>query len=245
MKVHFFVTCLADQFFAEAAADAVRLLRHLGCDVSFAPDQACCGQSAFNGGHRPHAVTMAEQTCDVYAGKSADIPIVLPSGSCSVMIKHHFADLVGADTVVPQAHELSRFIVEVLKVTNLGNGLAGKTVALHQGCHALRSPGHAPPCASAGHQDDPSRILLETAGASVVEWAAEEECCGFGGLFSVKLPDVSAAMADRKLETLPSVDLVVSADPGCLLQLQGRARMRRTGTTFAHIATVLWQAVDP
>ena len=113
--------------------------------------------------------------------------------------------------------------------------MVGTTIAYHHGCHALRE---------LGVEEEPL-TLLRSAGASVVEWEADRECCGFGGLFSTKMPEVSAAMADRKLETLPPVDVVTSSDGGCLLQLTGRAARRADETPFRHVASLLWQGVSP
>lgn len=268
MNVALFVTCLADHYFADAAADTVRLLRHLGCEVGFPPDQTCCGQPAYNAGHIPEARRMAGHTLDVFADADA---VVLPSGSCATMVKKFYPRLVGggatqADTdaygstaagtttgaanpavgttaaastaaatsLADRTWDLAEFIVRRLGVTELGDGLAGRRVAVHQGCHALRE---------LRLETEPA-VLLEGAGAEVVPWEAQEECCGFGGLFSVKMTAVSAAMADRKLDTLPEVDWVVSGDGGCVLHLDGRSRARGCGIEFVHLATALWRGVN-
>ncbi|MDE2979785.1 MAG: (Fe-S)-binding protein [Gemmatimonadota bacterium] len=259
MRVALFVTCLADHYFAEAAADTVRLLRHLGCEVAFPADQTCCGQPAYNAGRLGEARRMAEHTLGVFAGAvgepgdpaASDAPaapdgpaatdaVVLPSGSCATMVKKFYPRLLagGRDTAPPTAladrtFDLAEFIVHRLGVTELGSGLAGRRVAVHQGCHALRE---------LRLETEPA-VLLEGAGAEVVPWEAQEECCGFGGLFSVKMTAVSAAMADRKLDTLPEVDWVVSGDGGCVLHLDGRNRARGTGVEFVHLATALWRGV--
>lgn len=246
MKVAFFVTCLADHYFADAAADAVRLLRHLGCEVSFPPDQTCCGQPAYNAGRTGEALRMAEHTLDVFGGQpdnpaGADA-VVLPSGSCATMVKKFYPRLatspggsaVRATALAERSWDLAEFIVRRLGVTRLGDGLAGRRIAVHQGCHALRE---------LRLETEPA-TLLEGAGAEVVPWEAQEECCGFGGLFSVKMTAVSAAMADRKLETLPDVDWVVSGDGGCVLHLDGRSRARGDRVEFVHLATALWRGVN-
>ena len=237
MKVALFVTCLADHYFAEAAADAVRLLRHLGCEVTFPGAQTCCGQPAYNAGMSSEAARMARHTMDVFADCEA---VVVPGGSCATMVKKFYPRLAPSDRAVQAAaladrtFELGEFIVRRLGVTRVGSGLAGRRVAVHQGCHALRE---------LRLETEPA-VLLEGAGAEVVPWEAEEECCGFGGLFSVKMTSVSTAMADRKLDTLPSVDWVVSGDGGCILQLDGRSRVRGSGVEFVHLATALWRGVD-
>lgn len=231
MNVALFVTCLADHYFADAAADAVRLLRHLGCTVSFPPAQTCCGQPAYNAGRNAEALRMARHTCEVLEGTDA---VVVPSGSCAAMVRKFYPRLMdGTDspTLPDRTFELAEFIVHRLGVTGLGDGLAGRRVAIHQGCHALRELRLV---------SEPA-TLLRGCGAEIVPWAAHDECCGFGGLFSVKMTAVSAAMADRKLETLPEVDWVVSGDGGCLLQLDGRSRAGGMGVEFMHLATALWR----
>lgn len=238
-KVRFFVTCLADHYFADAAADAVRLLRLLGCDVDFPEAQTCCGQPAYNAGLAEDAGRMARYTMDVFGAADESSTVVLPSGSCATMVKKFYRRIAGdrgeeASKLAARTYELAEFIVHRLGVTNLGSGLAGKRVAVHQGCHALREL----------RLVTEPRTLLEGAGAEVVPWEAEDECCGFGGLFSVKMTAVSAAMADRKLDTLPDADWVVSGDPGCLLQLEGRSRARGSQTRFVHLATALWQGAS-
>lgn len=135
----------------------------------------------------------------------------------------------------PQVFELAQFVVDVLGRDRLGTGLRGLRVAYHHGCHALRA---------LGVRTQPIQ-LLETAGAVVVPWEADTECCGFGGLFSAKFPEVSTAMADRKLDTLPDVDVLTSADGGCLLQLSGRLADRGGDTPVVLLPSLLWRAAEP
>ncbi len=237
MRVALFVTCLGDQFFAEAAADAVRLLRALGVEVDFPRDQTCCGQPAYNAGYRREALQMARHTLRVF--EHAEY-VVLPSGSCTAMVRAFYPELLREDApayraaadLAQRTYELSEFIVRVLGVTELGPGLEGRRVAYHHGCHALRE---------LGLREEPL-TLLRNAGAELVDWEAAEECCGFGGLFSVKLPEVSLAMADRKLDTLPAPDLLTSADGGCLLHLAGRLEHRGLSVPVKPLASVLWEA---
>ncbi|HSG09073.1 MAG TPA: (Fe-S)-binding protein [Longimicrobiales bacterium] len=237
MRVALFATCLGDRLFADACADAVRLLRHLGVTVEFPRGQTCCGQPAHNAGHVDEARRMARHTLDVFADAEY---VVLPSGSCAGMLRHTYPGLLEgahadqARLLAGRTFELSQFVVEVLGVTDLGDGLEGRRVAYHHGCHALRS---------LRIHDEPL-ALLRGAGAQVLPWEADQECCGFGGLFSVKLPVVSAGMADRKLDTLPPVDVVTSSDGGCLMQLSGRAGRRGEAIPFRHLASLLWEAVS-
>ena len=236
MRVALFATCLGDRFFPDACADAVRLLRHFGVEVDVPPAQTCCGQPAFNAGHRAEAVRMARHTLRVFGGAEH---VVLPSGSCAGMMRRFYPELVDGPegqrlrALGERTFELSQFLVDVLEVERIGTGLDGRRVAYHHGCHALRE---------LGVRDQPVR-LLRGAGAEVVAWSTDEECCGFGGLFSAKLPHVSAAMADSKLDSLPEVGCVTSADAGCLMQLSGRAGRRESRMPFRHLASVLWEGV--
>jgi L-lactate dehydrogenase complex protein LldE len=236
VRVALFATCLGDQFFAEACADAVRLLRRFGAVVDFPADQTCCGQPAYNAGRRDEAVRMARHTLAAFRDTEY---VVLPSGSCAGMMRCFYPDLVDeaargeAEALAARTFELSQFLVEVLGVERIGSGLSGRRVAYHHSCHALRELGVR----------EPPLTLLRGSGAEVVPWIAAEECCGFGGLFSAKLPEVSAGMADRKLGTLPEVDMVTSSDAGCLLQLSGRAAHTKMKTRFRHLASALWEGV--
>lgn len=239
MRVALFVTCLGDHFFADAGVAAVLLLRRLGVEVTFPPGQTCCGQPAFNAGHTEEARAMARHTLDVLEGAES---VVLPSGSCAAMLRRFYGELFspGSDEAAAverlgeRTYELGEFLVDVLEVEELGDGLRGRRVAYHHGCHALRE---------LGVRDAPLR-LLAAAGAEVVPWEAAEECCGFGGLFSVKNPEVSAGMADRKLDTVPEVDVLTSADGGCLLQLRGRMERRDLDLPIRHLAELLWEGMD-
>lgn len=234
MRVSLFATCLGDQFYADACADAVRLLRHLGAQVDFPAAQTCCGQPAFNSGHRAEAARIARHTIGVF--EDAEY-VVLPSGSCAGMVRCFYPEIVESDAaarLASRTYELSQFVVGVMGVTDLGTGLSDRTVAYHHGCHALRE---------LRSEEEPLTLLRGT-GAEILEWEADKECCGFGGLFSAKLPEVSAAMADRKLDTVPDVDFVTSADGGCLMQLDGRRHHRGDGARFVHLASLLWEGVD-
>jgi L-lactate dehydrogenase complex protein LldE len=235
MKIALFATCLGDQFHADAVADSVRLLRSLGVEVGFPDAQTCCGQPAFNAGFRDEALAMAAHTRKVFEGASH---IVLPSGSCAAMLRVMYSQLApdaerGAwQEFGTRAYELAEFIVRVLGVEHLGDGLRGQRVAYHHGCHALRELG----------LEGEAPGLLVGAGADVVAWEADRECCGFGGLFAVKHAPVSVAMADRKIDTLPAVDCLTSADGGCLLHLGGRMAHRGVQIPVRHLASLLWQA---
>ena len=240
VRASLFVTCLGDHFYADAAASAVRLLRKLGVEVDFPEAQTCCGQPAFNAGRDAEARRMAAHTLEVFRESEY---VVLPSGSCACMLRRFYVHLAHEDSAMSgqvadlagRTFELAEFLVRVVGVTELGRGLEGRRIAYHHGCHALRE---------LGIREEPL-ALLAGAGAEVVPWEAAEECCGFGGLFSVGFPQVSAGMADRKLDTLAevgAVDFLTSADCGCLLQLSGRMRRRGRDLAVRHLADVLWEA---
>lgn len=233
MRVALFITCLADQFYAEAGVAAVKLLRALGVEVDFPEGQTCCGQPAFNAGYWHEARPLAQRTLEVFWEAEY---VVLPSGSCASMVKNHYPELLPGSREAlelgERTYELSQFLVRVLGVERLGEGLKGRKVAYHHGCHALRE---------LGVKEEPL-LLLRNAGAELLPWEAEEECCGFGGLFSVKLPEVSLAMADRKLDALPQAEVLTSTDAGCLLHLSGRLGQRGKALRVAPLATLLWEA---
>lgn len=242
MKVSLFVTCVADQFFADAGVATVKLLRSLGCTVDFPAGQTCCGQPAYNAGYWAEARPVAEHTLSVFEQAQY---VVLPSGSCTTMVRAFYPELyrdhpkmfARAEALSHKTYELAEFIVKVLGVTRLGQGLAGKRIAYHHGCHVLRE---------LGIKQEPL-VLLHGAGAEIVDWAAAEECCGFGGLFSVKLPEVALSMADRKLSTLPpasQIDFLTSADGGCMLHLSGRVKNRKLNLPIKPLASVLWEATQ-
>jgi L-lactate dehydrogenase complex protein LldE len=234
MRVLFFPTCLGDRIFVDAALDAVRLLRAHGAEVRVPRGALCCGQPAFNAGHHGPAADVAAHTVDALRG---DDPIVVPSGSCAAMLRRRLVGLLGTDeaaSVAARTRELAEFLVEVFPAARPRSTGPGPRVAYHHGCHVLRE---------LGVRDAPL-TLLRGIGADVVPWPGDDECCGFGGLFSAKHPPVSAGMADRKLESLPEVDVLTSADGGCLMQLEGRIRRRGLGIPVRHLASVLWQAWD-
>jgi L-lactate dehydrogenase complex protein LldE len=239
MRVSFFVTCVADQFGSSAATSSLRLLRKFGVEVSFPQDQTCCGQPAYNAGYADDARELAKHYLNVFekALETSDF-VVVPSGSCGAMV-HHYPELFAHDPinlrrawdVSSRVFELTQFLVEKLRVTHPGVDLSGVRVAYHDSCHAMRNM---------GVKQQP-RILLEAAGATLLPW--DETCCGFGGLFSVKLPELSSAMMNRKLDSLTvdasDADVLTSTDLGCLMQLGGGLARRQNAPRVVHIAELL------
>lgn len=221
-----FTTCLGDLLFPAAVADAETLLRRAGFEVVVPEGQVCCGQPAFNSGHHAAARRVARTFVRSF---DREVPVVCPSGSCATMAARYLPELVGCDPY--EVWELSAFLdaqdAEPPPVNE------GRVVAYHDSCHMLRELGIS----------EPPRRLLERSGAIVHRLERPDLCCGFGGTFSVRQPEVSLAMADDKLGSAGSVDALVSADPGCLMHLRGRAERTGAGPPLVHLATALARGV--
>ncbi|MEA2123347.1 MAG: L-lactate dehydrogenase complex protein LldE [Solirubrobacteraceae bacterium] len=223
MRVQLFVTCLVDLAYPEVGERAVALLERLGCEVEFPAAQTCCGQPAHNSGHPAPARRVTEAWVDAFAATEG--PIVAPFGSC-VHFVHGHAGAVGARVV-----DLASFIVDTLGITDAGGRYDGR-VAWHDECHLLRGLGTA----------DAARTLLAgVRGCEVVDTARPELCCGFGGTFAIKVPEVSVAMADEKIDAAVAAgaQAIVSTDPGCLMHLEGRARRRGLDLRVHHLVDLL------
>ncbi len=231
-----FPTCLGDAVAPSAVRDAAAVLRAAGVDPIAPRGAACCGQPAWNSGFVSDARRVARTTLRALADAEA---VVVPAGSCAAMMRLHWPALFeGAErklarTVAGRVFELSQYLVDELGVTSIGSP-GDLTVAYHDSCHMLREL----------RVHDQPRTLLRSV-ATLVELPRSERCCGFGGTFSVRYPEVSTAMADDKLGAAEAagITLIASADPGCAMQLGGRAS--RTGRPLAveHLATVLARAL--
>ena len=220
-----FATCLGDFLLPDAVADAERLLCAAGYEVVFPEDQVCCGQPAFNAGHRGPARRVARTFVRAFAH---DSPVVCPSGSCAAMVEHRLPELTGCAPY--QVWELSTFLDAAGFEPPETNG--GRRLAYHDSCHALREL----------RVTEPPRRLLRRSGAELVELRRPDLCCGFGGTFSVRQPEISVAMADDKLADAARADALVTADPGCLVHVGARsARVR--GVPVVHLATALARGV--
>ena len=212
------------------------VLERLGYSVEFRERQTCCGQPAFNSGYRDEARSLALHFLDVF--RDAEW-IVVPSGSCTSMIVHHFAQLFADDPtalaaaqhIAQRTWEFSRFLLEVAQVEDVGARFDG-AVTYHDSCHALREL-HV--------KDGPRRLLTNVRGLELREMDIATECCGFGGTFSVKFPDVSGAMARTKIDSIvrTGAGTVVSIDSSCLMQLQGAMRRAGLDIRTMHLAEVL------
>jgi L-lactate dehydrogenase complex protein LldE len=234
-----FVTCIVDTLYPEVGEAVARVLARAGVRVAFPAGQTCCGQPAFNAGLRPLARRMAEQTLRAFAG--APGPVVIPSGSCSAMVRHGYLELFAGDSEwLPRAeslagrcYEFAEFLVDVLGVTDLGARYPGR-LTYHPSCHLSRD---------LGVNEQPRRLLRSVREAEILELPQAEECCGFGGLFSVEHPEISSAMLARKLGNIQEsgAPLVVSCDAGCIANMNGGLHRQGRPERAIHIAQILEQ----
>jgi L-lactate dehydrogenase complex protein LldE len=237
--VQLMVTCLVDQFFPETGLAAVEVLERLDVRIDCPAGQTCCGQPAFNAGFSGDARAMARHTIDVFGDH--DLPVVAPSGSCTDMVVHHYPVLLAGDAayagravaLARRTFEFSQFIVDRLDVTDVG-ARAGGRLTYHPCCHGLRG---------LGIRDQPERLLAAVQGPERCTLAEAETCCGFGGLFSVKMADISGAMLKRKLDCIQEcgASTVVVTDVSCLMHMAGGLRRLGSGIQVRHIADVLRQ----
>lgn len=235
--VQLFATCLIETLRPEAGMAVVRVLEKIGLQVEYPEGQTCCGQPAFNGGAFDDSRVMGRHTLGVLS--RSDMPIVVPSGSCADMIVHHYPELFAADpvygpraeAVAKRTYEFSQFLVDVLGVSDLGARFPGK-VAYHPSCHLLRG---------LGVTEQPRRLLAAVADTEVVEQADPTECCGFGGLFAVKMSDISGALLKRKLDDLEQsgAQTVAGCDVSCLLHIAGGLHRRGSKIETRHLAELL------
>lgn len=234
MRLGLFIPCFVDLSFPNVGIATVRLLEHLGFDLEFPPAQTCCGQPHFNAGHLQEARALALRFCEIFSPYDA---IVSPSGSCVAMVRNHYPALVGEQDVCARTFELSEFLVRQRGFLDLGARLPGRA-ALHIGCHALRE---------LRIDHDVRTLLSHVAGLELVDVSSQQWCCGFGGTFSVKFPEISTAMGDRKLQPIldADVDYLISTDSSCLLHLQGMLdRKKLSRPKPMHLAEVLATCVE-
>jgi L-lactate dehydrogenase complex protein LldE len=237
MKVSLFVTCLVDQLWPSIGTSTVEVLRRAGCEVVFDQRQTCCGQPAFNTGYRQEARAMARRFIEIFEESGAEA-IVSPSGSCTAMV-HHFRDLfpddedwrARAQAVATRTHEFGSFLVNVLGIEDVGASFAGR-VTWHDACHGLRE---------LNVHSEPRRLIRQVRGAEFVELRNADSCCGFGGTFSVKYPEISVAILDNKIDAIEQagVRAVVSSDASCLMQIGGRLSRNGSVVKPMHLAELL------
>ena len=235
-SVSLFVPCLVDSHYPRVGMAVVRVLERLGLGVACPPDQTCCGQPAFNAGYRKEARAAARRFVEVFQDAET---VVCPSGSCVAMVRLHypllFADhpdwLRRARAVAARTFEFTEFLVDVLGAADLGARFDGR-VTYHDSCHLLRS---------LGIRGQPRRLLAGVAGADFVEMERSDACCGFGGTFAVKYPEISAALADEKAAHIrdTGAEAVVGCDMGCLMNIQGRLSRIGSDVKVLHMAELL------
>ena len=238
MRVALMVTCLNDALFPDVGKATVRLLRRLGVDVAFPDGQTCCGQPMVNTGYVDEAVPAVRAFVDAFHGFDH---VVTPSGSCAGSARHQHA-LVARRTgdaglatavaeVSPRVLELSEFLVDVLRVTDVGASFP-HTVTYHPTCHSLRMLGVG---------DRPLSLLREVRGIRLVDLPDAQSCCGFGGTFAVKNPDTSIAMGSDKARHVvdSGAEVLVAGDSSCLMHIGGLLSRQRSGVRTMHLAEVL------
>jgi L-lactate dehydrogenase complex protein LldE len=241
VRIGLFVTCVNDLLYPGTGQAVVRILERLGHEVDFPEAQTCCGQMHANTGYRDEAVPLVRRFCQVFQGYDA---VVAPSGSCVAMIRDSYPRLAEGDealsaavaAVTPRVYELSELLVDVLGVTELG-AVYPHRVTYHTTCHGLRTLRLG---------DRPQQLLRAVRGIDLVELPAADECCGFGGTFAVKNPDVSTAMLADKVRHVLDTDaeVLAAADNSCLAHISGGLGRLRTGVRSVHYAEILASTVD-
>jgi L-lactate dehydrogenase complex protein LldE len=229
MRVSLFIPCYVDQFFPQIGIATVQILRRAGCDVHYPTAQTCCGQPAFNTGYWPEARKLAENFCKNFADADA---IVCPSGSCTAMVRNFYGELLGKSPEISEkTFEVCEFLVKKLNVIDLDASFPAK-ITYHDSCHALRE---------LRCHDEPRQLLQKVRGLELAEMPENDSCCGFGGTFSVKFGEISAAMGDAKLANIEKTgaQYVVSADASCLMHIGGLLARKKSAVKPIHIAEIL------
>lgn len=235
-RVALFVTCLVDQFYPQVGESVVKVLRRLGADVIFNPAQTCCGQPAFNTGFREEAREVAARVLDLF--DDADY-VVAPSGSCTSMMKVFYPELFVGDAghlakvekLRTRLFEFSEFLVKVMKIEDVGARFPHR-IAYHDSCHLLRE---------LGIESEPRTLLRGVRDIELLDLKDHQLCCGFGGTFSVKFPEVSAAMGNDKVKAAitAGAEYLVANDSGCLMHLAGLIHRQGLPLKTMHLAEVL------
>jgi len=235
-RVALFITCLGDQFFPQVGECVVEVLRRLGVEVSFNPAQTCCGQPAFNTGYREEAREVAARVLDLF--DEAEY-VVAPSGSCTTMMRVFYPELFADDPqrlsqverLRGRLFEFSEFLVKILKVEDVGASFRGR-LTYHDSCHLLRE---------LRIESEPRKLIRAVRGVDLVEMQDYQLCCGFGGTFSVKFPEVSVAMGDDKVKAAlaAGAEYLVANDSGCLMHLAGVIHRQGLPLRTIHLAELL------
>ncbi len=236
-RVQVLVTCLVDRLYPDTGMAVVEVLERLGLEVHCPSAQTCCGQPAFNAGFLDEARTLARHTIDVLSATTD--PVVIPSGSCGDMVIHQYAALFKdepayaekARALAARTYEFTQFLVNVMGVLDVGASSQG-TIAYHACCHGLRG---------LGVKDEPLALLSHVQGASLCPLPESDVCCGFGGLFSVKMTEISSAMLARKIGCIQQArpGAVAVTDVSCLMHMAGGLRRAGSEVRVRHIADIL------
>lgn len=240
MKVSLFITCLSDAIYPKVGEAMVRILGRYGVELSFPETQTCCGQPAFNSGYWDAAKEGAKTLIESF--EDSDF-VVSPSGSCVAMIHHHYPILFKDDPVMlkkaielkEKSYEFTQFLVQVLGVTDLGAYFPHR-VTYHPSCHGTRM---------LGIKDEPYTLLKNIKGLEFVPLPFAEDCCGFGGTFAIKLPDISGAMVSEKVQHVmeTEAEVLCGLDMGCLMNIGGRMSHAGKPVRVMHLIEVLYEGV--
>ncbi len=234
-QVALFVPCFVDQLQPQVAWDMVRVLRRIGLDVFFPEQQTCCGQPAFNSGAWTEALPVAERFVRIFGSAET---VVCPSGSCTAMVRSFYPELLAnsplhddAVALGKRVVEFSEFLVKVAKVTDVGAQFPHR-VTYHDSCHLLRE---------LRLQGEPRALLRNVKGLELIEMNHSDECCGFGGVFSVKFGMISAAMGETKAGNIDAAraEFVTSCDSSCLMHIDGVLRKSGSPVRTIHLASIL------
>jgi L-lactate dehydrogenase complex protein LldE len=241
VRVALLVTCLVDLFRPSVGFAAVKLLEAAGCTVEVPRLQTCCGQPAYNSGDKEDAKAIARQVIAAFAGYDY---VVAPSGSCAGMVRTHYPELFAADPatrasaeeLAARTYELVSFLTDIRGMTTVA-AHSGQRVTYHDSCSGLRE---------LGVKAQPRKLLASVAGLRLDELPGAEICCGFGGTFAVKYPDISDKMVSDKIADIreTGVDCVLAGDLGCLLQIAGKLSRAGSRVEARHIAEVLADMTD-
>ena len=239
-KVYYYGTCLADMFYPEAGLAGIKLIQSQGVKVIYPPRQTCCGQPAYNSGFPAEARTVAAKQVELFYKA---YPVVVPSGSCAGMMRHHYPQLFENDPALDRVKnfserifELSEFLVNVLKIKLEDRGQPVK-VTWHSSCHAMREMKVT---------ENSKALIRQLKNVELMERENEYECCGFGGTFAVKQPQLSGVMVNDKVDYIKQsgATRVLSGDCGCLMNITGAMDYRNVPISGQHLADFIWERIN-
>lgn len=240
ISVQLFIPCFVDQFYPQTGLNMVKVLEHFGCEVSYNPNQTCCGQPAYNAGYIHEAKKVATKFINDYNNKNY---IVTPSGSCTGYVRHGFDKMfdpkndiwVTQNEIKSNLFEFTEFLNNILKIDKFKAQLNAK-VTYHDACGALRE---------CGIKEGPRKILSQIKGLELIEMGEAETCCGFGGTFAVKYEPISIGMADTKVSSAlqTSAQYIVTTDVSCMMHIQGYIDKNNLPIQTIHIADLLAKAL--